>query len=39
LGSVSQVSVYDRVKGRTGDVPDETVGARPAPQAAERAQA
>ena len=28
LGSVSQVSVYDRVKGRAGDVPDETVGAR-----------
>jgi hypothetical protein len=28
LGSVSQVSVYDRVKGRKGDVPDETVGAR-----------
>ena len=28
LGSVSQVSVYDRVKGRVGDVPDETVGAR-----------
>jgi hypothetical protein len=27
LGSVSQVSVYDRVKGRTGDVPDKTVGA------------
>jgi hypothetical protein len=27
LGSVSQVSVYDRVKGRPGDVPDETVGA------------
>jgi hypothetical protein len=27
LGSVSQVSVYDRVKGRRGDVPDETVGA------------
>ena len=27
LGSVSQVSVYDRVKGRAGDVPDETVGA------------
>ena len=26
LGSVSQVSVYDRVKGRAGDVPDETVG-------------
>ncbi len=30
LGSVSQVSVYDRVKGRKGDVPDETVGAREA---------
>jgi hypothetical protein len=27
LGSVSQVSVYDRVKGRPGDVPDQTVGA------------
>jgi hypothetical protein len=27
LGSVSQVSVYDRVKGRLGDVPDKTVGA------------
>ncbi len=27
LGSVSQVSGYDRVKGRRGDVPDETVGA------------
>ena len=27
LGSVSQVSVYDRVKGRQGDVPDKTVGA------------
>jgi hypothetical protein len=27
LGSVSQVSVYDRVKGRKGDVPDSTVGA------------
>jgi len=26
LGSVSSVSVYDRVKGRKGDVPDETVG-------------
>jgi hypothetical protein len=26
LGSVSQVSVYDRVKGRKGDVPDDTVG-------------
>lgn len=27
IGSVSQVSVYDRVKGRAGDVPDKTVGA------------
>jgi hypothetical protein len=27
LGSVSALSVYDRVKGRTGDVPDQTVGA------------
>jgi hypothetical protein len=27
LGSVSQVSVYDRIKGRKGDVPDTTVGA------------
>ena len=27
LGSVSQVSVYDRVKGRPGDAPDKTVGA------------
>ncbi|HEY2460890.1 MAG TPA: hypothetical protein VGI16_08780 [Candidatus Acidoferrum sp.] len=26
LGSVSQVSVYDRVKGRVGDIPDKTVG-------------
>ncbi len=26
LGSVSQLSVYDRVKGREGDVPDKTVG-------------
>jgi len=26
LGSVSQVSVYDRVKGRAGDVPDENRG-------------
>jgi hypothetical protein len=25
LGSVSQVTVYDRVKGRKGDVPDKTV--------------
>lgn len=28
LGSVSQISVYDRVKGRNGDIPDKTVGAR-----------
>lgn len=28
LGSVSQLSVYDRVKGRQGDVPDESVGAK-----------
>jgi hypothetical protein len=27
LGSVSQLSVYDRVKGRRGDVPDGDVGA------------
>jgi hypothetical protein len=27
LGSVSALSVYDRVKGRAGDIPDETVGA------------
>ena len=27
LGSVSLLSVYDRVKGRVGDVPDKTVGA------------
>ena len=27
LGSVSLLSVYDRVKGRDGDVPDKTVGA------------
>src|ERR1700730_10611298 len=26
IGSVSQVSVYDRVKGRKGDIPDKTVG-------------
>jgi hypothetical protein len=30
LGSVSQVSVYDRVKGRPGDIPDKTVGAHSA---------
>jgi hypothetical protein len=29
LGSVSQISVYDRVKGRKGDIPDTTVGAHP----------
>lgn len=29
LGSTCQFSVYDRVKGRLGDVPDETVGAQP----------
>jgi hypothetical protein len=29
LGSTSQYSVYDRVKGRIGDIPDETVGAQP----------
>lgn len=30
LGSVSQLSVYDRVRGRKGAVPDETVGAHSA---------
>ncbi len=29
LGSTSLVSVYDRVKGRNGDVPDKTVGVKP----------
>ncbi len=29
LGSTSQVSVYDRVEGRPGDVPDRTVGVKP----------
>jgi hypothetical protein len=29
LGSTCHYSVYDRVKGRIGDVPDETVGAQP----------
>ncbi len=28
LGSTSQISVYDRVKGRTGAVPDDSVGAK-----------
>jgi hypothetical protein len=31
LGSVSALSVYDRVKGRPGDVPDQTVGAHEPP--------
>lgn len=30
LGSTCGVTVYDRVKGRKGDVPDETVGAHEA---------
>ena len=29
LGSTSLISVYDRVKGRNGDVPDKTVGVKP----------
>jgi hypothetical protein len=29
LGSTSLVSVYDRVAGRQGDVPDRTVGVKP----------
>jgi hypothetical protein len=29
LGSTCHVSVYDRVKGRQGDVPDQTVGVEP----------
>ncbi len=29
LGSTSLVSVYDRVKGRVGDIPDKTVGVKP----------
>ncbi len=28
LGSTCQVTTYDRVKGRPGDVPDESVGAK-----------
>jgi len=32
LGSTCHYSVYDRVKGRTGDIPDETVGAHEAPE-------
>lgn len=31
LGSTCHYSVYDRVKGRTGDVPDETVGVQEEP--------
>jgi hypothetical protein len=29
LGSTSLLSVYDRVKGRSGDIPDRTVGVKP----------
>jgi len=29
LGSTCQFTVYDRVKGRAGDIPDESVGAVP----------
>lgn len=29
LGSTCHISVYDRVKGLPGDIPDETVGAEP----------
>ncbi len=29
LGSTCHFSVYDRVKGRVGDIPDESVGAHP----------
>jgi hypothetical protein len=32
LGSTSQISVYDRVQGRPGDIPDETVGVLPDPE-------
>ena len=32
LGSTCHVSVYDRVKGRPGDVPDETVGVEDHPE-------
>jgi hypothetical protein len=28
LGSVCELSAYDRVKGRPGDIPDETVGVK-----------
>ncbi len=29
LGSTCQVTTYDRVKGRPGDIPDQSVGAKP----------
>ncbi len=29
LGSTSVITAYDRVKGRPGDVPDQSVGAKP----------
>ncbi len=29
LGSTCEVTAYDRVKGRPGDVPDQSVGAKP----------
>jgi hypothetical protein len=32
LGSTCHVTVYDRVKGRPGDVPDEDVGVREKPE-------
>ena len=32
LGSTCQVTTYDRVKGRPGDVPDQSVGAKPRKQ-------
>ena len=31
LGSTCQVTVYDRVQGRAGDVPDKSVGVKPEP--------
>ncbi len=31
LGSIAQVSVYDRLAGRPGDVPDKTVGVKTQP--------
>ena len=32
LGSTCQVTTYDRVKGRRGDIPDQSVGAKPSGQ-------